>query len=83
MIISKAYSVSLKREVIILERKELIAMRSLTQALKMKDLLAKNGIRSQLVRSPGGSSSSGCGYSLLVTEQTQRAKAIIKSGGAP
>lgn len=66
-----------------MESKELIAMRSLTQALKMKDLLAKNGIRAQLIRTPGGNGSGGCGYSLLVTEKTQRAKAIIKSGGAP
>ncbi len=61
-----------------MEKKELIAMRSLTQALGIKDLLKKNGIAAQLVRSPGGASG-GCGYSLYVPKNAARARAIIRS----
>ena len=64
-----------------MERKNTIAMRSLTYAVKMKDYLMKNGIRSQLVRTPGGAANGGCGYSLYVPEKYSRALALIKSGG--
>ncbi len=64
-----------------MEEKNIIVMRSLTQAHRGKDMLMKKGIRAQIIRTPGGAKSGGCGYSLYVPEGTRRAKAILRSGG--
>ena len=65
----------------------MISMRSLTQALRARDVLRENGIRSTLVRTPGGAANDGCGYSLLIHDNLGRARSIIssllRSGGEP
>ncbi len=55
----------------------LIAMRSLTQALRARDILSKHGIRSTLVRThdPHG----GCGYGLNIPKNKRRAQELIES----
>ena len=64
-----------------MENKNLISVKSVTQALKIKDYLTKKGIRSQLIKTPGGSANSGCGYSLYVPKNYAKAVELIKSGG--
>ena len=53
-------------------------MRSLTQALEVREHLSAKGIRSRLVRTPGAAAKGGCGYSLEITDGLARARQIVK-----
>lgn len=57
-------------------KSEIIAMRSLTEAMRIRDMLARNGIGAALIRSPGGEK--GCGYSLKISGETAKAGKLIK-----
>ena len=64
-----------------MESKKLIMMSSITNALKAKEVLSKKRIRSEIVRTPKRKSKSGCGYSLYVPYNFNKAVSIIKSSG--
>lgn len=66
-----------------MEREKSIVMKSLTEALRIKDYLAGHGIRAQLVRTPGSTKQGGCSYSLYIPVGFDRALSLIRSGGAP
>ncbi len=71
------------REVMRLERRKNgfgIAAKSLTEAMKMKDIFAKNGIGTTLVRTPN--SGKGCGYSLYIkAPDVKKAHDIMRRSG--
>ena len=71
----------MKREVIIMENKNLIMLASITYAIKAKEVLGKRGIRSEIVRTPRHKSRAGCGYSLYVPRSFSQAVSIIKASG--
>ena len=54
---------------------------SITNAMRGKQLLERQGIRAYLHRSTTNSSIDGCGYSLLVTENVVRVEQILKNSG--
>ena len=54
---------------------------SVTNAMRGKQLLAEQGIRSYLHRASHPAEEDGCGYSLLVTDQLSKAEQILKSRG--
>ena len=58
--------------------KPLIMMTSITYAMKAKDLLLRNGIRADLVRTPRHENVGGCGYSLYVPKNTDKAENLLK-----
>ncbi len=64
-----------------MESKNLIMMTSITNAMKAKDVLSKKGIRAEIVRTPKRKAKSGCGYSLYVPKNYQKAVSIIKASG--
>lgn len=53
---------------------------SITNAMRGKQLLEKQGLRAFLHRS-SAQEREGCGYSLLVSDDSGRAVGILKSGG--
>lgn len=57
----------------------LIMFKSLTQVMKSRDLLRKNGISTRMVRTPARLRNKSCGYSLLVTYRFSEALSIIKN----
>ena len=54
---------------------------SITNAMRGKKLLEKQGIRSYVHRSSNPSQGDGCGYSLLVTDKAGQAERILRGGG--
>ncbi|MDE7389901.1 MAG: DUF3343 domain-containing protein [Lachnospiraceae bacterium] len=64
-----------------MEIKNLIMLTSITYAMKAKDILIRNGIRSDIVRTPKHNSPTGCGYSLYVPKKFNEAISIIRSSG--
>ena len=61
-------------------RKELIYIGSVNKALKARDILRKNGINSQIER--GMRTTEGCGYSVLVVDDSERvARQILIDNG--
>lgn len=54
---------------------------SITNAMRGRRLLEAQGIRAYLHRTSHPAEGDGCGYSLLVTGQAQRAEQILRSGG--
>lgn len=48
--------------------KVLLGVKSLTLALKGKDILNNNGINSKVVRTSGAYEGNGCGYSICITK---------------
>lgn len=61
--------------------KPLIALTSITHAMKGKSLLQKYGILSEIERTPKGRGVKSCGYSLYVPKRTDEAQAILKENG--
>ncbi|MCD8025673.1 MAG: DUF3343 domain-containing protein [Clostridiales bacterium] len=59
----------------------LILFSSVTSAMRSRDLLRKNAIKSSVVRTPVGFKTKSCGYSLFVPENFNRALDIIGSHG--
>lgn len=54
---------------------------SITNAMRGKRLLEKQGIRAFVHRSSQPVARDGCGYSLLVTERVGQAEAILRKNG--
>lgn len=54
---------------------------SITNAMRGKNLLEEQGIRTYLHRSTRPLETDGCGYSLLVTDSVNRAVQILKNQG--
>lgn len=61
--------------------KNLIMLTSITYAMKAKEILIRQGIRSDIVRTPKHNSPTGCGYSLFVPGKFDEAVSIISSAG--
>ena len=57
--------------------KPLISLGSLTYAMKGKEILFKCGIKAYVERTPKPEKSIGCGYSLYVPNQIDKAKEIL------
>lgn len=64
-----------------MEMNNLIMLTSVTYAMKAKDILIRQGIRSDIVRTPKHNSPTGCGYSLYVPKRFDDAVSIINSSG--
>ena len=54
---------------------------SVTNAMRGKQLLLEQGIRSYLHRASQPAEGDGCGYSLLVTDSVAKAEQILKKRG--
>lgn len=54
---------------------------SVTNAMRGKQVLAEQGIRSYLHRDSHPAEGDGCGYSLLVTDEAKRAEQILRNKG--
>lgn len=54
---------------------------SVTNAMRGKQLLTEQGIRAYLHRDSHPADGDGCGYSLLVTDNSQRAEQILRQRG--
>lgn len=61
---------------------ELILVKTITYAMKGRDVLAQWGIPSRIERVPK-TRESGCGYALSVTGDVAYAEGILKHGGVP
>lgn len=61
--------------------KNLIMLTSITYAMKAKEILIRQNIKSDIVRTPKHNSPTGCGYSLYVPNRFDDAVSIIKSAG--
>lgn len=59
----------------------LIMFGSVTLAMKSRNLLLKNNIKSGLVRTPIHLNKKSCGYSLYVPGNIEKALKIIRSNG--
>lgn len=59
----------------------LLAMSSITSAMKAKDILFNNGIKSNVERTPKTQRNKGCGYSLYVPKDIDKAKKILSENG--
>ena len=53
---------------------------SITNAMRGKQLLEREGIRTYIHRDTSPSRD-GCGYSLLVTTQVKKAEQVLRNGG--
>ena len=53
---------------------------SITNAMRGKRLLESEGMQAYLKRSTNGTSGDGCGYSLLITGDEERAGRILAKG---
>ena len=54
---------------------------SITNVMRGKRLLEAQGIRAYVHRASQPAQGDGCGYSLLVTGETQRAEQILRGSG--
>ncbi|MGN0460087.1 MAG: DUF3343 domain-containing protein [Ruminococcus sp.] len=59
--------------------KNYILLNSVSSALKGKDILDKNNIRSSVERTPKNNVARSCGYSLMVMDEIERAKEILEN----
>ncbi|MBQ5566108.1 MAG: DUF3343 domain-containing protein [Clostridia bacterium] len=64
-----------------MESKNLIMMNSITSVMRAKEIIAKKGLRSQIVRTPKSLAKNGCGYSLYVPFEISKAQEIIRASG--
>ena len=58
-----------------------IGFESITYALKAKNILAAEGIVSEVLRADSEENSCGCGYSLMVYRHPARAMRILEENG--
>ena len=54
---------------------------SVTNAMRGKSLLERNGIRAYVNRAQDETGNNGCGYSIMVTSQEQKAEELLLSAG--
>lgn len=60
---------------------ELILLPSVTYAMKAKNILDQNKIRSYIQRTPKNAGVSSCGYCLFVPNKTDEAEKLLRSKG--
>lgn len=63
--------------------KQLIMVGSITYALKGRDLLRSMGYTTYIERTPNHLDRVGCGYSIYVQGDVQRASALLSQYGIP
>ncbi len=56
---------------------------SVTYAMRGRTLLEQHGIRAQIRRSTKTTADNGCGYSLIVSGQTEVAEKLLRANGVP
>lgn len=61
--------------------KPLIMVTNITQAMKGRSILMKNGIRADIVRTPKRNDMHSCGYSIYVPYKTDEAEEILNKFG--
>lgn len=61
--------------------KPLIMLSSITYAMKSRDILFQNGIKSYVERTPHINGDVGCGYSIYVPFRTDEAERILRGMG--
>lgn len=61
--------------------KPMILLSSITYAMKSRDILFQNGIKSYVERTPRSSSNSSCGYSIYVPIRMDEAEKILRDMG--
>ena len=61
--------------------KPLIMVSSITYALKGKEILSKRGFAADLVRTPKHKNVGGCGYSIYVPKDTDKAEEVLREQG--
>ena len=61
--------------------KPMIMLSSITYAMKSRDILFNNGIKSYVERIPSGNGNAGCGYGIYVPDQTDEAERILDGLG--
>lgn len=61
--------------------KQLIMVKSITYAMKGREILTDNGIKSYIERTPKRSKAYSCGYCLYVPENTDKAEEILQNAG--
>lgn len=54
---------------------------SITNAMRGKALLERNGIRSFITRSANDTVRNGCGYCIVVSQNQQQAERLLRSAG--
>ena len=64
-------------------QKQLIMVGSITYALKGRDILRSMGFTAYVERTPSHLDRVGCGYSIYVKDNIQRADAILAENGIP
>ncbi len=62
--------------------RSLIAMTSITYAMKAKNLLNSRGMRCEIMRTPR-SFSTGCGYSIRIWDDVSQVLGILEAAGIP
>ena len=62
-------------------KQELILLPSVTYAMKAKNILDKNNIRSYIQRTPKNVGVKSCGYCLFVPDNTDEAEKLLRSQG--
>lgn len=55
-----------------------LKVNSVTHAMKAKNVLSANGIYAQVVRNDNTGKREGCGYSVLIDGDTERAAEILR-----
>lgn len=55
-----------------------IKVNSVTQAIKVKNVLNSNGIYAQVVRNTNSFQKEGCGYSVVINGDISRAEEILR-----
>lgn len=60
---------------------KIIMLQSITYATKARNVLLKNGIRSDIVKTPKINGQSTCGYSLMVPYKAEEAAKILLYNG--
>ncbi len=61
--------------------RQFIMVQSITYAMKAKSVLRNNGIYADITKTSKHSAQKGCGYSLIVNRDFDRAVKILKENG--
>ena len=56
-----------------------LKVNSVTHAMKAKNILSANGIYAQVVRNGNADKREGCGYSVLIDEDADRAVSLLRA----
>ena len=61
--------------------RKLIMVSSITYAIKGRDILKRHGYNAYIEKTPAGLDSAGCGYSIFINGDLNRAEEILNSSG--